>query len=69
MLRALAGSPVGLAGIALVGNGGARGYVWPNVEQGLEMRAVRGFAAGQIEGDQVSAAVRFCVDLGREAAA
>jgi hypothetical protein len=62
-------SPVGLAGITLVGNGGARGYVRPDVEQRLEVGTVRGFAAGQVEGDQVSATVGFSVDLGREAAA
>ena len=32
------------------------------------MGAVRGFAAGQIESDQVSMAVRFSVDFGRKPA-
>lgn len=62
-------SPVRLAGIALVGDGGTRGYVRSDGEQGLEVGAVGRFAAGQVEGDQVAATVRFSVDLGREPAA
>lgn len=60
--------PVCLAGIALVSDGGARGNIWPDVEQGLEVGAIGGFAAGQIESDQVSATIGFCVDFGREPA-
>lgn len=64
MPRALAcGGAVGLAGIALVGNGSARGYIRPDVEQGLQVRAVRRFTDGQVESDQVSAAVRLCVEF------
>ena len=62
-------SPVRLAGIVLVGDRGARDYVRPDVEQGLEVSAVGRFAAGQVEGDQVSATIGFPVDFGREPAA
>ena len=45
------GHSVGLAGIALVGDGGAGRDVRSDVEQDLEMTPVRGLAAGQVEGD------------------
>jgi hypothetical protein len=60
--------PVRLAGVTLVGDGGAWSYVRSDVEQGLEMGAVGGFAAGQVEGNQVPATVRFAVDFGGEPA-
>ncbi|HJT39670.1 MAG TPA: hypothetical protein VJ762_04995 [Sphingobium sp.] len=63
------GSPVGLAGIALVSDGGARDYVGSDAEQGLEVGAIGGFATGQVRCDQVSATTCFAVDLGCEPAA
>jgi hypothetical protein len=60
---------VGLAGVALVADDGARLNVGPDVEQGFEVPPVEGLAAGQIEGDDVPGSVRFGVDLGGEAAA
>ena len=60
--------PVGLAGVAFVADGGARLNVGSDVEQDFEMRPVEGFAAGQVEGDDVAGGVRFCVDLRGEAA-
>ena len=60
--------PVGLAGITFVADDGARLNVGADVEQGLEVTPVEGFAAGQVEGDDVPGSVRFCVDLGGEAA-
>lgn len=60
--------PDRFAGIALVGDGGTWGNVRADVEQGLEVGAVGSLAARQIESDQVSASVRFCVDSGREPA-
>lgn len=47
----------------------ARGDVRPDVEKGLEVGTVRGFAAGQVEGYQVSATLCFSVDFRRKAAA
>jgi hypothetical protein len=45
---------IGLAGIAFVADDGARGNVRTDVEQSLEMGAIRLFAAGQVEGDDVA---------------
>lgn len=45
------GGAIGLAGIALVADGGARRDVGSDVEQDGEMRRIRLLAAGQIEGD------------------
>ena len=63
------GVPIGLAGVAFVADDGARLNVGPDVEQGFEVTPVEGFAAGQIEGDDVAGGVRFCVDFRGEAAA
>ena len=59
---------IGLAGVAFVADDGARLNVGPDVEQGFEVTPVEGFAAGQIEGDDVAGGVRFCVDFRGEAA-
>lgn len=61
--------PVGLAGVAFVADDGARLNFGSDVEQGFEAPPVEGFAAGQVEGDDRPGSVRFCVDLGGEAAA
>jgi hypothetical protein len=58
---------VGLAGVAFVADGGARLNVGSDVEQGCEVTPVEGFAAGQVEGDDVAGGVRFCLDLRGEA--
>lgn len=63
------GGPVRLAGIALVGDDRAGFDVRADIEQDIEVAAVRGFAAGQVEGGQVSAMVGFGVDFRREPAA
>lgn len=60
---------VGLAGVALVADDGAGLNVGSDVEQGLEVTSIGGFAAGQIEGDDVAGGVRFCVDFRGETAA
>ena len=61
--------PVGLAGIAFVADDGAGLNVRSDVEESVEVARVGSFAAGQVEGDDVAGGVRFCVDLGGEAAA
>jgi hypothetical protein len=48
------GVPVGLAGVAFVADDGARLNVRSDVEQGFEVTPVEGFAAGQVEGDDVA---------------
>jgi hypothetical protein len=60
--------PVGLAGVAFVADDGARLNVGSDVEQGLEVTPVEGFAAGQVEGDDVPGGIRFCVDFRGETA-
>ena len=60
--------PVGLAGVAFVADDGAGLNVGPDVEQGFEVTPVEGFAAGQVEGDDVPGGVRFGVDLRGETA-
>jgi len=60
---------VGLAGVAFVADDGAGLNVGSDVEQGLEVTPIGGFAAGQVEGDDVPGGVRFGVDLRGEAAA
>ena len=62
------GVPIGLAGVAFVADDGAGLNVGSDVEQGFEVTPVEGFAAGQVEGDDVPGGVRFCVDLGGETA-
>ena len=63
------GVSVGLAGVAFVADDGAGLNVGSDVEQGLEVTPIGGFAAGQVEGDDVAGGVRFCMDLRGEAAA
>ena len=63
MPRALAAVPIGLAGVAFVADDGAGLNVGPDIEQGFEVTPVEGFAAGQVEGDDVAGGVRFCVDF------
>ena len=63
------GVPVGLAGVAFVADDGAGLNVGSDVEQDFEMTPVGGFAAGQVEGDDVARGVRFCVDFRGKAAA
>jgi hypothetical protein len=62
------GVPIGLAGVAFVADDGAGLNVGPDIEQGFEVTPVEGFAAGQVEGDDIPGGVRFCVDLRGEAA-
>ena len=45
------GRAIGLAGISLIPEGGTRGDVRSDIQQGLEMRQVRSLAAGEIECD------------------
>ena len=63
------GVPVSLAGVALVADDGAGLNVGPDVEQGFEVTPIEGFAAGQVEGDDIPGGVRFGVDFRGEAAA
>jgi hypothetical protein len=69
MPRALADWRLALAHVAFVADDGARLDVGSDVEQGFEVTRVGGFAAGQVEADDVAGGVRFCVDFGGEAAA
>ena len=59
---------VGLAGVSLVADGGARLNIRADIEQRFEVRRVGSLAAGQIESDDVSRRVRFSVDFRRETA-
>jgi hypothetical protein len=53
--RALAASRLTLlAGVAFVANDGAGLNVGADIEQGFEVMPVEGFAAGQVEGDDVA---------------
>ena len=63
------GVPVGLAGVAFVADDGAGLNVGSDIEQGFEVTPVEGFAAGQVEGDDIPGGVRLCVDFRGEAAA
>jgi hypothetical protein len=60
---------IGLAGVTFVADDGAGSNVGSDVEQGFEVTPVEGFAAGQVEGDDVAGGVRFCLDFRGEAAA
>ena len=60
---------VGFAGVAFVADDGARPNVGSDVEQNVEVTRVGGFAACQVEGDDIAGGVRFCVDFRGEAAA
>jgi hypothetical protein len=62
------GVPIGLAGVAFVADDGAGLNVGPDIEQGFEVTPVEGFAAGQVESDDIPGGVRFCVDFRGEAA-
>ena len=46
-----------------------RGRMWPDVERCLELGAVAGFTAGQMEVERVAVEIGLEVDFGREAAA
>ena len=48
------GVPIGLAGVAFVADDGAGLNVGPDIEQDIEVTPVEGFAAGQVEGDDVA---------------
>ncbi len=54
--------------VAFVAEDSARLKVGPDVEQGFDLTSVEGFAARQVEGDDVAGGVRFCVDFRGEAA-
>jgi hypothetical protein len=54
--------------VALVGNDSARPDVRADVEQGLELRAVAGLAAGQMEVERMAVEIGLQMDLAREAA-
>lgn len=60
---------VGLAGIALVGDGGARLDVRAEAEQDREVRRIALLASGQVESDRMAVEVRLQMDFGGEAAA
>ena len=60
---------IGLAGVGLVADDGARLNVGADVEQNVELPRVRGLAARQVEGDDIAGGVRFRVDFRGEAAA
>ncbi len=61
--------PVGLAVIALVGDCDTRAGVGADVERGLELCAVAGFAAGQVEIERIAVEIGLEMDFGREATA
>ena len=63
------GFAIGLAGIAFVADDRTRLNVGADVEQDVEMTCVGGFAASQVEADDVPGGVRFCVNFRGEAAA
>src|ERR1700733_10247470 len=63
MPRALAASRLALVGVAFVADDCAGLNVGADIEQDVEMTRVGGFAAGQVEGDDVAGGVRFCVDF------
>ena len=54
--------------IGLVGDDDAGPDIGAEVQQGLEMRAVRRLAAGQVEGDRQAVEIRLQVDFGAETA-
>ena len=62
------GCAIGLAIISFVGHCDARADVRADVERGLELRAVAGFAAGQVEVERMAVEIGLEVDFGREAA-
>ena len=67
---ALSGRPsVGLGVVALVGQRGPRRDVGADVEQGLELAAVAGLGASQVERERLAIEVSLEVDLGAKATA
>ena len=67
---ALAGAvAIGFGVVTFVGDGGAGRYVGSDVEQELEVAAVAGLAASQMEGERQAVEIDLEVDFGREAAA
>ena len=69
MPRRRASLAVGLGVVALVAEHGARRNVRADVEQGLEIAAVAGLAAGQVEGERQAVEIGFQVDLAGKPAA
>jgi hypothetical protein len=61
--------PVGLRVAALVGHHRARHDVWSDAEQGLELAAVAGLAAREVEVERMAVEIGLEVDLRREPAA
>ena len=62
------GDAICVAVISLIGYRDARADVWPDVERGLELRAVAGFATGQVKVERMAVEIGLEVDFGREAA-
>lgn len=62
------GRAIGLTGISLIPDGGTRDDVRSDVQKGLEMRRVRGLAAGEIKRNFIAGIVRFRIDFGCEPA-
>lgn len=60
---------VGLRVVAFVGKRRPRRNVWADIEQRLEIAAVAGLAAGQMEGDWQAVEIGLEMDFCREAAA
>ena len=60
---------VRVAVISLVGHRDARADVWSDIERCLELGAIAGLAAGQVEVERVAVAIGLEVDLDRDAAA
>jgi len=63
------GGAVCVAVIPFVGHRDARADVWADVERGLELRAVAGLAAGQVEVERTAVEIGLEVNFGRETAA
>ena len=62
------GSPVCIAIVSLIGHRDARADIRADVERCLELRAVAGFARGQVEVEGVAVEIGLEVDFGRKAA-
>ena len=69
MPRWRGGLPVSRGVVAFVGQRGARHDIGADVEQDLELAAVTGLAAREVDGKRLAVVVALEVDLGREAAA
>ncbi len=63
------GLPVGLGVVPFVGDHRAGSYIGSDVERGLELAAVAGLSASQVEVERQALEVAFEMDLGREPAA